>query len=88
VGEISSAAMEQSNGIGQVNQAVSQMDQVTQQNAALVEESASAAQSLSAQAQKLAEVVAIFKIDGAGASAMVLVAAAPVAHRRPGQPGH
>jgi methyl-accepting chemotaxis protein len=62
---------------------VSQMDQVTQQNAALVEESASAAQSLSAQAQKLAEVVAIFKIDGAGASAMVLVAAAPVAHRSP-----
>jgi methyl-accepting chemotaxis protein len=85
VGEISSASLEQSNGIGQVNQAVSQMDQVTQQNAALVEESASAAQSLSAQAQKLAEVVAIFKIDGVGASAMMLVAAAPVAmaHRSP-----
>ncbi len=79
VGEISSASLEQSNGIGQVNQAVAQMDQVTQQNAALVEESASAAQSLSAQAQKLAEVVAVFKIDGAGGGAMVPVAAAPVA---------
>jgi methyl-accepting chemotaxis protein len=63
VGEISSASVEQSTGIGQVNQAVGQMDQVTQQNAALVEESAAAAQSLSAQAQRLAEVVAVFKLE-------------------------
>jgi methyl-accepting chemotaxis protein len=63
VAEISSAALEQSSGIGQVNGAVAQMDQVTQQNAALVEESAAAAQSLSTQAQRLAEVVAVFKID-------------------------
>ena len=67
VGEISSASVEQSSGISQVNQAVSQMDQVTQQNAALVEESAAAAGSLSAQAQKLAEVMSVFKIDGAAA---------------------
>ena len=43
------------------------MDQVTQQNAARVEESAAAAGSISAQAQKLAEVVSVFKIDGAAA---------------------
>jgi methyl-accepting chemotaxis protein len=73
VGEISSASVEQSSGIGQVNQAVAQMDQVTQQNAALVEESAAAAQSLSAQAQKLAEVVAVFKLAGSAA-------ASPAAH--------
>jgi methyl-accepting chemotaxis protein len=36
VAEISSASLEQSSGVGQVNQAVAQMDQVTQQNAALV----------------------------------------------------
>jgi methyl-accepting chemotaxis protein len=79
VGEISSASVEQSSGIGQINQAVAQMDQVTQQNASLVEESASAAQSLSAQAQKLAEVVAIFRMDGTSASAMAPVSAEPVA---------
>jgi methyl-accepting chemotaxis protein len=79
VGEISSASREQSSGIGQVNQAVAQMDQVTQQNAALVEESASAAQSLSAQAQKLADVVSVFQLDGAGAS--LALSAAPQAVR-------
>jgi methyl-accepting chemotaxis protein len=62
ISEIASAAAEQSNGIGQVNQAVTQMDQVTQQNAALVEESAAAANSLSHQAQKLAEAVSVFKL--------------------------
>jgi methyl-accepting chemotaxis protein len=62
IGEIASAAAEQSNGIGQVNQAVTQMDQVTQQNAALVEESAAAANSLSHQAQRLAEAVSVFKL--------------------------
>ncbi len=65
IGEIASAAQEQSSGISQVNQAVSQMDQVTQQNAALVEESAAAASSLSQQAQKLAEAVAVFKLSHA-----------------------
>ncbi len=67
VAGISSAALEQSEGIGQVNQAVAQMDQVTQQNAALVEQSAAAAQSLSAQAQRLAEAVAVFRTEGAPA---------------------
>ncbi len=69
VGEITSASVEQSAGIGQVNNAVAQMDQVTQQNAALVEESAAAAASLSQQAQRLAEVVAVFNIDEASGRA-------------------
>jgi methyl-accepting chemotaxis protein-1 (serine sensor receptor) len=63
MGEISAASTEQSSGIDQVNKAVSQMDEVTQQNAALVEEAAAAAGSLQEQAQRLAEAVAVFKIN-------------------------
>ena len=62
IGEIASAATEQRDGIGQVNQAVSQLDQVTQQNAALVEQSAAAASSLKEQAHRLAEAVGTFRI--------------------------
>jgi methyl-accepting chemotaxis protein len=62
IGEISSASVEQSQGINQVGDAVSQLDQMTQQNAALVEESAAAAESLSQQARHLNEVVAVFRL--------------------------
>jgi len=62
IGEITAAASEQSEGIGQVNQSVVQLDQMTQQNAALVEESAAAAESLKGQAQLLVEAVAMFKV--------------------------
>jgi methyl-accepting chemotaxis protein-1 (serine sensor receptor) len=63
MGEISAASEEQSSGIEQVNRAVSQMDEVTQQNAALVEEAAAAAGSLQEQALRLADAVAVFKIN-------------------------
>ena len=63
IGEITSATVEQSGGISQVNQAVNQLDRMTQQNAALVEQSAAAAQSLREQADRLAEAVAIFKLS-------------------------
>ncbi|WP_143277685.1 methyl-accepting chemotaxis protein, partial [Bordetella genomosp. 10] len=63
MGEISAASEEQSSGIDQVNRAVSQMDEVTQQNAALVEQAAAAAGSLQEQAQRLAQAVAVFKIN-------------------------
>jgi methyl-accepting chemotaxis protein len=66
IGEITSASLEQSSGIGQVNQAITQMDQVTQQNAALVEQSSAAAQSLKEQAARLAEVVSVFKLAQSG----------------------
>jgi len=62
IAEISSASTEQSQGIGQIGDAVAQLDQVTQQNAALVEESAAAAESLRHQAASLAETVAKFKL--------------------------
>ena len=65
ISEISGASGEQSKGISQIGDAVAQLDHVTQQNAALVEESAAAAESLKHQAATLAEVVSVFKLDGA-----------------------
>jgi methyl-accepting chemotaxis protein len=62
IGEITSAAAEQSQGIDEINTSVVQLDQMTQQNAALVEQSAAAAESMSEQAQRLAEVVGTFKL--------------------------
>ncbi|MCE4556213.1 methyl-accepting chemotaxis protein [Pelomonas sp. P8] len=63
VGEISTAAKEQSEGIGQVNLAVADLDKMTQQNAALVEESTAAAESLKEQASRLSDVVATFRLN-------------------------
>jgi methyl-accepting chemotaxis protein len=68
IGEISAATLEQTQGIGQVGDAVNQLDQVTQQNAALVEESAAAAESLSQQAAKLVDAVAVFRLGQDGSS--------------------
>lgn len=64
ISDITTAAAEQSLGIGQVNEAVSQLDQMTQQNAALVEQSAAAAENLRDQAARLTQVVQIFRLDG------------------------
>jgi methyl-accepting chemotaxis protein len=64
IADITTAAQEQSQGIGQVNAAVGQLDQMTQQNAALVEESAAAAQSLKDQAEQLAALVGRFRTAG------------------------
>ena len=60
IGEISSASMEQSTGIEEINRAVVQMDASTQQNAALVEQAAAAAQSLDDQAKILKRLVGKF----------------------------
>jgi methyl-accepting chemotaxis protein len=73
IGEITAAAGEQSDGIGQVNVAVTQLDQMTQQNAALVEESAAAAESLKDQANRLAGVVQVFRLDGMASQVAPLV---------------
>ncbi|WP_296000493.1 methyl-accepting chemotaxis protein [Rugamonas sp.] len=74
MGEITTASMEQSAGIEQVNQAMSHMDEVTQQNAALVEQAAAAAASLHERADALAHVVSVFKLADA------------VSHRAPQRP--
>jgi methyl-accepting chemotaxis protein-2 (aspartate sensor receptor) len=65
IAEISAATQQQTQGIGQVGDAVTQLDRVTQQNAALVEESAAAADSLSQQAARLVEAVSVFTLDDA-----------------------
>ncbi|TWI60427.1 methyl-accepting chemotaxis protein [Pseudoduganella lurida] len=74
--EIVSASQEQSSGIAQVNTTIVTMDSTTQQNAALVEEAAAAAASMRDQALRLAEAIAVFRIDGSAPRA-VQVAAAP-----------
>ncbi len=62
IGEISATAVEQSQGILQVTDAVTKMDRVTQQNSALVEQSAAAADSLRGESTKLADAASVFKI--------------------------
>ena len=62
IAEISAAATEQSQGIGQVNGTVASLDQMTQQNAALVEQSSAAAESLKEQAARLGDVVRRFTL--------------------------
>ncbi|MDC8784146.1 methyl-accepting chemotaxis protein [Roseateles koreensis] len=64
ISEIGAATTEQTQGIGQVGEAVNQLDRMTQQNAALVEESAAAAESLKGQALRLADIVRGFQLAG------------------------
>jgi methyl-accepting chemotaxis protein-1 (serine sensor receptor) len=71
IAEISAASNEQSEGIGQIGQAVQQLDHTTQQNAALVEQSAAASESLRAQAEQLIALVGQFKLGADGAAAGV-----------------
>ncbi|MBB3182898.1 methyl-accepting chemotaxis protein/aerotaxis receptor [Halomonas fontilapidosi] len=66
MGEITAASEEQSNGIGQINQAVVEMDQVTQQNAVRVQASARAASELEQQASLLGNAISAFRLRGAG----------------------
>jgi methyl-accepting chemotaxis protein len=71
ISEITSASLEQSSGIGQINEAVTSMDQGTQQNAALVEESAAAAASLREQAERLIQAVSVFRLSAAETSQVI-----------------
>ena len=63
IGQISSAAQQQTGSIAQVGGAVSGLDQGTQQSAALVEESAAAAGMLRDQAIRLADAVGAFRLE-------------------------
>jgi methyl-accepting chemotaxis protein len=78
--EITAASQEQTVGIGQINESIAQMDQVTQQNAALVEETSAASEAMQEQAARLAQAVAVFRLDAAAAAyaAPVVARAAPV----------
>lgn len=65
VAEIAAASVQQSAGIGQVNQAVSQMDEITQQNAALAEEASAASVSMSDLSTNMVDLLSFFKLDKA-----------------------
>ncbi|MGE0330466.1 MAG: methyl-accepting chemotaxis protein [Ramlibacter sp.] len=95
INEISTAAAEQTQGIGQVGDAVTQLDQVTQQNAALVEQLAAAAGSLKSRSAELVGSVASFRLDRSQTAAITHAApvaappatpAAAVAPARPARP--
>ncbi len=62
VGEIDVVIREQTQGIGQVGEAMASLDEVTQQHAALAEESAAAAESLKDQAARLADLERVFRL--------------------------
>lgn len=59
MGEISTASVEQSSGLEQINQAIGQMDGVTQQNAELVHDLGQTVRSLSAEADNLGEAIGV-----------------------------
>ncbi len=64
IGEVTAAAADQRDNLGQIHQSVRQLDQMTQQNAALVEESSAATESLRVQANDLAGLVSQFLLPG------------------------
>jgi methyl-accepting chemotaxis protein len=69
VAAITTATIEQSLGVEQVNRAIIEMDGMTQQNAALVEQAAAAAIAMQDQASHLNEIVAVFQTGNRGVQA-------------------
>jgi methyl-accepting chemotaxis protein len=67
--EIAAASEQQDQGVGMINGGLEAMNTVTQQVAASAEQSAGAATELSSQSQAMRELVATFRLSGAGARA-------------------
>lgn len=85
VQEISSASLEQAEGIQQVSLSVDQLNQIIQEYASVSEEMAATSEELSAQASQLSEVISFFKV-GQGryeAEADRKVLKAPVERTKP-----
>lgn len=61
--QVSTAAVEQQQGVSLVNEAVSQMDGLTQQNAAMVEQLAASAGTVSAQAGAVVDTMRLFRLS-------------------------
>jgi methyl-accepting chemotaxis protein len=61
--EITSASQQQSDGLGQVNQAISRIDEITRQNAALVEQAAATADSMRQHASQVSDAMEVFNRD-------------------------
>ena len=62
-GRISEAAVEQAEGIGQVNRAISQVNEITRQNTDLVAESAQACEALTRRSATLVRAVQVFQLS-------------------------
>jgi methyl-accepting chemotaxis protein len=71
VQEVTAASMEQSSGVGQLNNAMAQVDQVTQRNASAAEELSSTSEEMAAQAAALQEQVSYFRLPGGAGGAPV-----------------
>ncbi|MEG3638659.1 HAMP domain-containing methyl-accepting chemotaxis protein [Magnetococcus sp. PR-3] len=63
VSEITTASMEQNQGVEQINRAIQQLDTVTQQNAGTSEEMAATASELQGQASQLQDSVSFFSME-------------------------
>ncbi|WP_051438858.1 methyl-accepting chemotaxis protein [Ciceribacter selenitireducens] len=75
ISEIASSAVEQANGLEEVNGAVNQMDQFTQQNAVMVEESNAASHAIRMEADRLNNKVSVFKVQSQPSSSKDTAAA-------------
>lgn len=60
--QISSAAHEQTQGVGHINAGISQLDTITQQNMSMVDELASAARSLNTQVGAVHNTIRVFRL--------------------------
>jgi methyl-accepting chemotaxis protein len=89
LGGIAQSSREQSEGIGQLNQAVSGIDQITQSNATLAEKSAGSAEQLKVQSAEVRAAVAqlIVMVHGSKQTAATPAAKAPPATHG-GPPAH
>jgi methyl-accepting chemotaxis protein len=83
VQEITAASQEQAGGASQINAAMSQLNQTTQQSASSSEELSATAEEMSAQAEQLQQLMAFFKVSGAGAAPGAATQRRPQAKARP-----
>ncbi len=63
IGEVTAVCQEQSQGAGQIREAITTLEQVTQQNSSTSEETAAASEELTSQAQVMQQLVARFEVD-------------------------
>jgi hypothetical protein len=86
VHDIKSSAVEQSNGLDQISQAIRHIDQLTQQNAEMVESAFHSSSQLSERADRLAGAVGSFKLrQGSADEALAFVHRAVDLYRAQGQ---
>ena len=63
INEITTASVEQSSGVGQVNAAIADLNRVTQENAAASEQIAASTSEMQRQLDGIRDLVSVFKVD-------------------------